>query len=116
MIQEQMDEIIKLANKVKSDLPPQLTLAGKVIVEVGTARTIVGMILDSLEQTRNDDNALFEACERIYSENHLEFSKKTQETWRRTRQYYQEKGWWAAEPKVKESRMAKAKVWKELWR
>jgi hypothetical protein len=116
MIQEQMDEIIKLATMVKSDLPPQLTLVGKVIVEIGTARTIVAMVLDNIEKARNDDDVLYGACERIYTENHLPFTKKTQETWRRTRQYYQNKGWWEADPKVKEARMAKAKIWKGLWR
>ena len=87
--QDKLNEIISLASKIKEEIDGQLTLEGKVIVEIGTARIIVEKVLDQIPETRNDSNLLYVACERIYAECKIPYTKSTQETWRRTAQYYQ---------------------------
>lgn len=115
MIQSDLSEIIRIAQAAK-EKAKQYDLQGNLVIEIGTAKEVVSMVLDHSQGARNDDDVFFEQC-RIYCDSlKIPYSAKTQETWRRCRQYFQNKGWWEADPEIKQARMLKAKEWQKHFR
>lgn len=111
-----LNQIILIAGRVKEKLPKQMTLEGNLTIEIGAMKEVVSMVLDHSEEARNDDNILFRDCEAYCNALKIPYTKKTQETWRRCRQYFQNKGWWEATEEVKKARMAKAQEWQKHFR
>ena len=107
-----LNQIILIASKVK-EKARQYTLEGNLTIEIGAMKEVVSMVLDHSEEARNDDNILFRDCKAYCDSLKIPYTSKTQETWRRCRQYFQSKGWWEASVEVKQARAAKAVEWQK---
>ena len=110
-IQDDLNEIIRIAATVKEKLPKQQTLAGSLVIEIGTHKEVVSMVLDHSVRARNDYDVLFADCKVYCDALGIPYTLKTQETWRRCCQYFQSKGMWEADVEGRKARMAKAADW-----
>ena len=110
--QDDLNEIIRLASKVKENLPQQ-NLFGNQIVEWGTAKMITEMVLDQFPKARDDDDYGILMFRQLFVRAGLPIPRSSAELFRRTRQKFQEKGEYEASPEVKEARMKKAEWMKQ---
>lgn len=112
--QDDLNEIIFLATRLKDKLSNgQTTLEGKLLIEEGIAVRVVEQVLDRFERSRDSDLVLFKYCEEIYTRLNLPLGSNPYETWRRTRQKFQARGWYDSSRGVKEARATKERYMRE---
>ena len=112
-MQDDLNEIVFLATKLKDKLSEgQTTLEGKLVIEQGIAVKIVEQVLDRFERARDSDLVLFKYCEGFYKRLGLPLGSNPYETWRRTRQKFQARGWYQASEEVQKARKEKEKFMK----